>query len=227
MILQRPDFLSVPLATGLRWSGAGGQWCYQEKMDGCWQVREIAGSLVAGEAMKDGRFFGFDLPVVSGQNIAREPLRFRLAVLADFARQHPSVLPVPTGAGGEFLEHVLSRGGEGVVAKHLESRYGEPGAWVKCKRIETHDCLVTDLHPRKQSVRLGDYGWCSAVGFPGINTGDVVEVACHSITAKGKFREPRLIRIRTDLQARAAQGSPPMMPTMQQTATNMASQSHQ
>lgn len=195
---DRPPFIAVPLPVGRKWTGAGGQWVFQEKMDGCWQLREVAGSLLAGERMRDGRFYAFDIPVVSGQDIAREPLRFRLAVLADFIRQHPSVRPVATGSGSEFLEAVLARGGEGVVAKHVESRYGEAGAWVKCKRVETHDVAVTELHPVKQSIRLGEFGWCPVLGkaFDQVKVGDVVEVACHSITAKGKFREPRLVRIR-------------------------------
>jgi ATP-dependent DNA ligase len=195
---DRPSFLSVPLADGLKWNGAGGQWAFQEKTDGCWCLRKIGCSLLAGERMRDGRFYGFDIPVVSGQDISREPLRFRLKVLADFIRTHPEVLPVATGNGGEFLEAVLARGGEGVVAKHLESRYGELDAWVKCKRFETHDCVVTELHPQKQSIRLGGRGWCSSIQFPRLKVGDVVEVGCHSITAKGRFREPRLLRIRTD-----------------------------
>lgn len=195
---DRPSFLSMPLADGLKWSGVGNKWAFQEKLDGRWHLREIGRSLVAGELMRGGNFHGFDIPVVSGQDISREPLHFRLAVLADFIRTHPEVLPVASGLGGEFLEAVLARGGEGVVAKHLESRYGEPEAWVKCKRYETHDVVVTELHPFKRSIRLGEWGWCSCIQFPQIKVGEVVEIACHSITAKGHFREPRLIRIRTD-----------------------------
>lgn len=194
--IQRPPFQNVSLADGLRWR-PGKDWIFQKKLDGRWCVREFSGSVVIGEQMPDG-FHAFDIINISGQNIAREPLRFRLAVLADFIREHSEIKPVRAGNGGEFLEAILRDGGEGVVAKRLSSPYD--AAWFKCKRRETHDLVVTEIHDRKQSVRLGDRGWCSIPGrkFESVRVGDVIEVACHSIHASGRLREPVFVRVRQD-----------------------------
>lgn len=196
-IIQRPPFQNVSLADGLRWR-PGKDWIFFEKLDGQWCVKEIANSVLIGEKMREG-FHAFDIVRISGQAIDREPLRFRLSVLADFIRQHPDVLPVATGNGGEFLEAVLRDGKEGIVAKRLSSPFG--ATWWKCKRIETHDCTVAEIHPRKASVRLElngeDCGWLSTAGRK-LTVGSVVEIACHSRHASGKFREARILKIRKD-----------------------------
>ena len=75
------------------------------------------------------------------------------------------------------------------------------GAWIKCKRQETHDCLVTARNGEKDSVKISLRG--SMVGSvtvpPSVAVGDMVEVRCHSITKAGKLREPVYIRTRHDL----------------------------
>jgi hypothetical protein len=201
---DRPPYIAVPISVGLKWSGVGHQWHYSEKMDGEWCLRPIGASIVAGERMRGGALYAFDIPVFEGQDISREPLRVRLKVLAEFIRQHPEILPVATGMGGEFLEAVLANRGEGIVAKHLDSRYGELGAWVKCKRQETHDCRVTEKHPSKLSVHLEldgeDVGWCATPAnvFARVGIGAVLEVRCHSRHVSGKLREPKLLRVRKD-----------------------------
>jgi ATP-dependent DNA ligase len=126
---------------------------------------------------------------------------------------------VPAGNGGEFLEAVLLRGGEGVVAARLEAGFYE--SRFKCKREETHDCIVLEIHPLKESARLGQLdaggrlvqrGWCAVLGGDGcafwgnrrvdrLKVGDVVEIKCFGITAKDKFRGPRFIRPRPDKRA--------------------------
>ncbi len=213
-----PITVSVPLSDGLKWRG-GGDWCYQEKVDGVraalvdgvcfgrsraipFQVPASLNSSRLDGELAGGVFHAFDVPVFNGQDISREPLRLRKQVLREIILKlnDPRFTTVAEGIGGEFLEAILSRGGEGIVAKHLDSRYGEFESWVKCKRMETHDCVVTEIHASKQSVQLNGNGWCAVLGhqFGAIRAGDVVEIACHSITASGKFREPRFIRRRAD-----------------------------
>ena len=213
--------ISVPLSVGMTWTG-GGPWTYEEKKDG---VRAMASSegfrlrnsskpipgllpVALSKCVFDGELVGhtywvFDLLIDSqGQDIRHMPLRARKATLLALSSRFPEWLClIPSGRGGEFLEAVIASGGEGIVAKHIESRYGEAEAWVKCKRQETHDCIVTEVHQSKDSVLLGHRGWCSSVKFPGVKVGDVVEVKCHSITRQSKFREPVLLRIRTDKPA--------------------------
>ncbi len=213
-----PITLSMPMSCGLKWSGGGG-WCYEEKIDGvraaiidgaCFgrsraiplQVPASLNSSRLDGELAGGVFHAFDIPVHQGEDISGQPLALRKQVLREVITSlgDSRFRHIPEGSGGEFLEAVLARGGEGIVAKHLQSRYGEAESWIKCKRVETHDVAVTEIHQTKQSIRLGDRGWCPVISnqFSEIRVGEIVEIACHSITAKGKFREPRLIRRRPD-----------------------------
>lgn len=222
-----PITVSVPLSAGLKWTGAG-PWVYEEKKDGARALvnaagcrlrnserplpgpmpTAIAGCLFDGELLR-GTYWAFDLLQADAQDLRRRPLRERRTWLRELRPLFPEwMLPIPEGRGAEFLEAVLARGGEGIVAKHIESRYGEPRAWVKCKD-RTEDCVIAELHQVKRSARLEqltpagvvDCGWVSLYGrrLAGLQLGDVVEVACHhSRHASGRLREARVLRIRTD-----------------------------
>lgn len=195
MTVKRPPFANVPLAVGLQWSGGGG-FVFQEKLDGRWHVRALGGSVIVGELLPDGRFFAFDCLAVEGQDIRMAKLRERLDCLRRFSFPQPAL-----GSGGEFLQAVMARGGEGVVAKHLEGSYG--ATWFKCKRQATFDCLVSAKDSARGTIRLvldgADAGWCPVrAGFETIAVGNVVEVAAHSRHASGKLREARFVRLRPD-----------------------------
>ena len=197
--IQRPPYQSVPLETGLRWTSSS-EIQFTEKLDGIRRELGIGQSVIVGELMRDERFFAFDLPIYNGADIRLMPRRERLAILDTFHLLRPD----SSVNGGELLQRVLARGGEGICAAHWQSSFYDT-IW-RCKRVETHDCIVTEKSAR-QSVRLSengiDRGWCPAFGGKAdrLNIGDIVEVQCYSITAKDKFREPRLIRIRTDKSA--------------------------
>lgn len=246
--LPFPSPAPVPLADALRWP-AGGDWLFDVKEDG-FRAR-LAGGALTGRAKPyclpgalpavltacdlDGEwlprpreFVAFDVVTVHGQNIAREPLHFRRRALADLVREANwpwlRLIEATRGDGGEFLETVIARGGEGVVAKNIHAPYGVD--WFKGKREETHDCLVLEIHQLKQSIRLGELdasgavmerGWCPVFGGDGcafwknrrvdeLKVGDMVEILCHRIQASGKFREPRFVRQRADLPPTDAKG---------------------
>lgn len=190
MIITRPKYESIPLADGLKWRGNGG-WEFTEKMDGVWSTLNIGRSIICGEQMRDGRFFAFDLPVFEGQDIRKEKRRDRLDCLKSFRLLRPA-----SGIGGEFLESVLTRGGEGVVAARLDGNFFDTR--YKCKRVETFDLLVTEkITPciRLSTLAGEDRGWCPAAGwFNVIKPGMIVEIAAYCVTAKGKLREPRLCK---------------------------------
>jgi len=197
--IERPKFVTVPLADGLKWRGGGG-WRYEEKIDGVWRTMGWMGFDLCGEE-KDGAFYAFDVVALGGQDLRRKPLRERLAQLDEIERLAPGCLKRPAiGNGAEFLEAVLARGGEGVVAKLLDAPYGQP--WHKCKRVQTFDLVVTDKAApsiRLATVQGEDRGWCCArAALDGIQIGDIVEVAAYSLTAQGKLREPRFVRVRKD-----------------------------
>lgn len=201
-IITRPSFLSVALRDGLKWLGDP-RWRYEEKNDGRWHEMGVGQSRVVGELMRDGRFIAFDVPIYNGADIRCAPLRERLAILDTFPLLRPA-----TGNGGEFLKAVIARGGEGIVAKRLDAPYGVD--WIKCKRQETHDCIILELPGDKLSIHIGqfdsagqmiDRGWCPCFRLnllDNLKIGDVVEITCHRIHVSGKFREPRFVRVRQD-----------------------------
>ena len=205
--IERPKFVTVELADGLKWRGGGG-WRYEEKMDGVWEVSSFkfegrSEDILCGERMRDGRFFAFDILQFMGMDTRPLPLIERVALLdslVDRKSHIVNILRPACGQGGEFLEAVLSRGGEGVVAKRLDAPYGD--AWHKCKRVQTFDLVVVEkVWP---SIRLAtaqgeDRGWCAArAAYADIKPGDIVEIAAYAVTANGKLREPRFVRIRPD-----------------------------
>ncbi len=198
MTISRPSYqvLSRPAALAQSWRG----WHLSQKMDGVWSVREAAGCIVTGEAMRDGRFFAFDIPCAFGEDIRRRPWIERAAALDElFSRLEPGLNwhHCATGASAEFIEAILARGGEGVVCKPWGSPFG--AGWCKVKQTETHDCTVAELNPARGSIRLElageDCGWLAAhSAFDQIRPGDIVEVIAYGRHASGKFREARLAR---------------------------------
>ncbi len=193
--IYKVKLASVPLADGLKWK-ADPSWIYTEKLDGQWDEKAIGESVLVGE-MVGARFTAFDIVTYRAVDIRSEPLRNRLELLREF-----NVPIVRSGDGGEFLQSVLASGGEGIVAKNLECGFGKQ--WLKCKRVETFDCQVIERHERKRSIHLSlngiECGWCALQGinFERVKVGDVVEINAFSLTANGKLREPRFVRLRPD-----------------------------
>lgn len=191
--MQKPRIDPVPLADGLRWKPAA-NFRYEEKLDGRFHVEDLPAATVVGELMHSGAFFAFDVVSYRGEDLRQCPLRERLAVLDTLSLPRPV-----TGSGGEFLEAVLARGGEGVVAKDLDAAFGF-GLW-KCKRAEVHFCRVADLDPWTGAAVLQDRDSGEPRGrvalrsrFDLVRVGSVLKVEAYGLTAKGLLREARLDR---------------------------------
>ena len=92
----KPRKIVVPLAEGLRWRGGGG-FIYQEKMDGCFSTLATGGHVLAGERMKDGRFFAFDCLAVDGQDIRHRTTRERLNALRGWFQESKNLAPINPG----------------------------------------------------------------------------------------------------------------------------------
>ena len=202
---MKPRFESVAFETGLQWRPGEG-WLYQEKNDGRWAEVDIAGARIIGERMRDGRLVAFDCVRADGQDIAREPLRVRWAELGRIMRtptpgfNGAKIELVKTGNAGEFLEMVVSRGGEGVVAKRLDQPFG--ATWLKCKRSQVYYCRVAELDAARGCAVVVDRESGEARGrvglsreqFYAVTVGAVLKIEAYGLTARGLLREPRLDR---------------------------------
>ncbi len=49
-----------------------------------------------------------------------------------------------------FYDAVVQRGGEGVILKHVEHRYGDKSGWVKIKKTATADVVIMGTIPAKE-----------------------------------------------------------------------------
>ena len=102
----------------------------------------------------------FDLPYCQGRPLVDQPLRQRRARLEELLEQagEPRLLLSPgiVGPGREFFNQVVAQGHEGVMAKHLTSRY-VPGrrvaAWRKIKPKQCIPCAIIGYRPSREGVR--------------------------------------------------------------------------
>lgn len=173
-----------------------------------------------GEIMIDtGEYVVFDLPylevqgtvLVSPENIYRERRQMLSALLSYVSLP---VRKIPWAQGEEakmtLFKRVAENGGEGVMAKRLDSPY-QPGRRVshsvKVKFIKTADVVVMEVNrpdPQHGSISFGVYvdgelkplSGCSAIGKPYVERGDVIEVAYLAYT--GGLVQPRMLQVRTD-----------------------------
>lgn len=102
------------------------------------------------------------------------------------------------------LDMALKMGYEGLILR-------QDSKWLKVKPVETYDVVITDIirgkgkHEGRMGALMTPMG---KVGtgftdhdremFDGNWIGGTIEVACMELTADGKFRHPRFIRVRYD-----------------------------
>lgn len=166
--LDKPKKVCVPIAVGLAWRNDP-DFIYEEKLDGRFETRQVHGTiedigdtLLAGEYVR-GEFYAFDLLRLSGTDFRNFPLYDRLAFMDGvFATQPKDCtggeihrVPAILNFQPSTLQDIWNRGGEGIVRKRLDSKWGEP--MEACKRLETFYCLVTGLHAG-QSVQIALVG---------------------------------------------------------------------
>ena len=197
--ISKPKLVSVPLATGLAWgSGSSSGYLYQEKSDGVHEFAYIAGAVVNAERMRDGWLIVNDIVSIDGHDMSGESTATRWLELVRWSQYFASHTRLcRVGNGGDFLGQLLASGGEGIVAKPLESPFAV--GWLKCKRCQVFRCIVTSI-----DYAHGTVGICDAVvgGDLGklairdkvelVRIGSVLKVEAFGRTAKGLLREARL-----------------------------------
>jgi len=181
--------------------------------------------MLDGELMiEDGTFVVFDLPYlrfgevtlsVPGETEFSERRRMLSEILGGFPGGGMVRLVTQAVSPAEkvaLVEQVTANGGEGFMAKRLDSPY-EPGRRVqhsvKCKFVYTADVIVHSFERTSTtgSARLRvwdgdelrDVGGCSLIGKPQVKVGDVIEVAYANF--RGAMNQPRMLRVREDKRA--------------------------
>jgi DNA ligase D-like protein (predicted ligase) len=106
------------------------------------------------------RYVLFDLLVHQGRCLMNEPLFRRRAALTDVMTNlgdTPGLMfsEGVVGLGQDFFERVVGQGHEGVMAKHLASRY-QPGkrssSWRKLKPAEVLPCVIIGYVPSRSGI---------------------------------------------------------------------------
>jgi hypothetical protein len=190
-MISKPTKIIAPIAQVLLWKAS--EFRLEEKMDGKFSTKLIGGLLVAGEQMRSGDFVAFDCLQVNSQDIKNEPLRVRLQQLNSL----PGLLRPSTGHGVEFAEAILSKGGEGIVAKRWDAPFD--ASMYAIKRTVEVQCVVTEILPF-QAVKIADAATgadrgkvkIAAFKISKIRVGSIIKVVGMNLTDRGMVREPRL-----------------------------------
>lgn len=163
-----------------------------------------------GEYMpKEGRYYVFDLPELTGFVGIDTPLEQRLALIPTLLADAPDCIEVlpywtTTKDKTDAVHRIKNRGGEGLVFKKRGSKY-QPNrrskAWVKLKFVHDVDCVIVDAN------RNGKTNWALAVndgkkwvevgevsGLTGdkdlLQIGDVVKVTCLYASEDNRLVQP-------------------------------------
>ena len=197
MKIDRPRYFSTDLAAALRHDWRG--WHFSQKMDGVFSVRTFGDSTLTGETMPDKSFHAFDIVTAYGEDVRRRQWRERREAMLQIARE-AGVATVAEGHGSEFIEAIIARGFEGVVAKSFDAYFGV--GLFKIKKTVTYDVTVTAKLQGAVAIAYEgqDSGKCALSGwkFDAVRVGDVVEISCFARLASGKFRSPVFLRFRHD-----------------------------
>jgi hypothetical protein len=97
----------------------------------------------------------------------------------------------------EFVEAILSNGGEGIVAKRWDAPFD--ASMYAVKRSIELPCVVTEILPF-QAVKIADASTGNDLGkvkiaafkISKIRVGSIIKVVGMNLTDRGMVREPRL-----------------------------------
>lgn len=195
--VAHPKKTIVPLEAGLAWGNDGA--IFEEKLDGKFTVREVAGGILAGELMPDGSFIAWDCVEFDGVDIRGDGAAWRLYICSRLCKQNGLPCVQCAAFGGDLLREVLARGGEGIVRKMPNASYYEP--MTACKRSSIYVCRVVSIGPG-QSVEIVDAetglgrGRVALRGGKAdqVRHGSVIRVEAMSQYESGALRQPNPCR---------------------------------
>ena len=191
--IQHPRKEIVPLAIGLGWGNDGA--VYQEKIDGRFAIRSGEDFTLAGEDVR-GQFIAWDCLEYAGEDVRAKPFIERLHMAFDLCGHWHFELAQAGNNGGELLEKVLARGGEGIVRKLPGATYFD--AMTACKRLQTWRCVVTALDYATGGAKISDVTTGEDRGTVPLRNratacrvGSIVKVEGENLSARGMILKPR------------------------------------
>ncbi len=108
------------------------------------------------------RYVVFDCLFLKGKDLRKLPLWSRQQHLSDVvgAWGNPFVQQADRATGNakrQFKDRIMAAGGEGVILKNRDHRYGDKRGWVKVKAEWTADVVIMGFVPAKEmSVKKGE-----------------------------------------------------------------------
>lgn len=198
---QHPRKEIVPLAIGLSWGNDGA--IYQEKIDGVFTIEDFSGghlfaggATLAGDRLSDGEFIAWDCLGFDGQDLRTIPAWERLNLLIEVCRRHACHRAEESQRGGELLERVLARGGEGIVRKLPTASYYD--TMQAAKRLQTWRCVITALDYATGGAKIADCQSGEDRGTVPLRAragqcriGTIIKVEGENLSARGLILKPR------------------------------------
>lgn len=103
------------------------------------------------------RYVVFDCLFYKGKDVRRHSLEERqdmaTAAVRTWGNPFAAMAEQVIGEGREMYERVIARGGEGVILKHVNHRYGDKNLWVKVKKVATYDVVIIGFKAAKETSK--------------------------------------------------------------------------
>jgi len=125
--------------------------------------------------------------------------RFTTAVPRGW-RRAPIVPEYPLREFANRWDRVKAELREGLVLVSQRAPLGARGSKLKVKRTETLDAIVMNVAGGKAVCNYYGNIFVLSCGKWPLSSGDMVEVRCNGVYDTGQPRNPRMVRIRVDLQ---------------------------
>lgn len=194
------------------------------KIMGCTAENAIARQEATGWV----NYIMFDMLFYRGQDIRTWKQEARRTLLAKiykrYFRDHPNIHlseSVHAPAIIDLYQEIMTKGGEGIVIKDMDSPYGK--GWTKVKKVLEDSVIIVGFTSGKGkytnqigAIRFGqyvdkeliEYGQCSGMDDATRDKltksqdemiGRVFDIKFQERFESGKFREPRFLRFRNDI----------------------------
>lgn len=134
-------------------------------------------------------YYAFDILYDRGKDVRDLPYKTRREILVDYLvgldspSRHLKITPVVTEDKEEFYRSIIEAGGEGVILKDINAKYGDH--WAKVKRKATYDVVIMGYEDPIQITKktsgemsiskFAENNWIGAIRFGQYFGGKLIE----------------------------------------------------